>query len=308
MNKRGIVIFGAHGFIAHHLIPALAKQGYPLIALARRHAHISPGVELHVAPFDTPAQFTPLLERAHTLVHVASCSTPGTTAGKPLVELSDNLRPTLALLEAWQNAPHCRLLYVSSGGTLYGDTNGHPADENMPPRPRSYYGAAKAAAECFIHAATQQFALSATLLRPSNLYGPGQEMRGGFGIIPTAFAHAQRNEPLTIWGDGGAIRDYLYIDDFIRLCLDIIRQPMPIGAHAFNVASGHPVSLMELLEHIQTITGKKLSIQYDVNRPVDIARIELDTRKIRTTYAWQPQVSLEEGLTRTWQWWQTHNA
>lgn len=306
--KNAIIVFGAHGFIGHHLVRTLMAQGYPVMALSRRGTPALPGAELHVGPFDTPEQFAPLLSHAHAIVHAASCSTPGTTAGQPLAELAMNLRPTLALLEALQAAPHCQLLYISSGGTLYGDTPDCPAHETSPLCPRSYYGAGKAAAEHFIQAAAQQFNLAATILRPSNLYGPGQGVRGGFGIIPAALAHAQSGAPLTLWGDGSTVRDYLYIDDFIRVCSDIIDQSMPSGTRIFNLASGDCLSLVALIDLIRRVTGRALSTHHDLGRPVDVARIELDTQKIRQTYGWQARVSLEEGLNRTWRWWQERSA
>jgi UDP-glucose 4-epimerase len=207
-----------------------------------------------------------------------------------------------------QDAPRCRLLYISSGGTLYGDTHDHPAREAGTLRPRSYYGAGKAAAEHFIHAASQQFGLAATVLRPSNIYGPGQGLRSGFGIIPSAFAHVQSGVPLSLWGDGSAVRDYLYIDDFIRLCSDIIEQPISCRVSTLNVASGQGISLVDLITHIRRITGSPLQVRHDLTRPVDIARIELNTVKVARAYSWGPRVGLEDGLVRTWRWWQARHA
>lgn len=304
MSKTTIVL-GAGGFAGRHLVTALHACGHHVIALTHRPNAFTEDVETHSGDFNTPEQFAPLLSRADAIVHAASGSTPGSTAGKPLAEIDINLRPTLALLTALQETPHCRLLYISSGGTLYGDTHDRPAKENDELRPRSYYGAGKAAAEHFIHAAAQQFNLSTTIVRPSNLYGPGQGLRGGFGIIPTAFSHAQTGATLTLWGDGQAIRDYLYIDDFIRLCGDILEHPITDGPRILNAASGQGISLLDLIDHIRRITGAPLPVRHDLSRQVDIARIEMNTNAATHLYEWFTHVGLEEGLTNTWEWWKT---
>lgn len=299
-----IIIFGAGGFIGRHLVNALSTRGEAVIALTRTPIeNAPPGVEVHSGTFETPGDFTPLLARARACIHVASCSTPGRTAGKPLEELNKNLRPTLALLTALQNAPQCELLYTSSGGTLYGDTHTHPAYEQDVIRPHSYYGAGKAAAEHFIHAGSMQYDLATMLLRPSNLYGPGQSLRSGFGIIPTAFEHIKNNTPLTLWGDGSAVRDYLYIDDFVELCLAILSRPIPHSPRIFNAASGIGVSLDILVETIRRITGASLPIIKDTSRAVDVERIVLDSSSISREYNWTPKVSLEDGVQRAWAWW-----
>lgn len=303
-----VIVFGANGFVGRHLVRTLAEQGQPVIALVRTRLDLlKPGVEVHRGTFEHPDAFAPLLARARAVVHVASCSTPGGTAGKPLEELEANLRPTLALLQALQDKPHCELLYLSSGGTLYGESQ-QPVNERDIIRPRSYYGAGKAAAEHFIHAGAMQFSLAATVLRPSNLYGPGQGVRNGFGIIPTALQHISNNKPLTIWGDGSSIRDFLYIDDFIRLCLAITDQPMPRGSRTFNAASGQGVSLNRLIDTIRRVTKAPLPVINEVRRAVDVAHITLDPTLAAGEYGWATQVSLEEGLERTWAWWQSQHA
>lgn len=299
-----VLVFGAGGFVGRHLVTTLASHGIPVIALVRRPPEkLLPAVETVTGKFDTAAQLAPLLSRARAVIHAASRSTPGQTAGMPNAELDANLRPTLALLETLQSAPHCELLYLSSGGTLYGETNNRPATERDSIRPSSYYGAGKAAAEHFIHAFCMQFQRSAVILRPSNLYGPGQNRRSGFGIIPTALDCVKSQIPLTVWGDGTSVRDYLYIDDFIQLCLAILSRPIPAGAHIFNASSGVGVSLNSLIDEIRDVTGATLNIVHDTGRTVDINRVVLDPSLVSQEYDWLPRTSLRRGLELTWQWW-----
>lgn len=298
-----ILLLGANGFIGTALTSALASTGTPLIAVGRSKGHApSHAITRIDGTFTRPEDFSPWLDRCRAVVHLASASTPGSSAGKPLFELEHNLRPTFALLEAMQAHPQCELLYLSSGGTLYGDAATSPATERHVIRPRSYYGAGKAAAEHFITAWTTQHSTRATILRPSNLYGPGQTTRRGFGIIPTAFDALRDSAPLTVWGDGSTVRDYLYIDDFVALCLAILARPMPPGAQVLNAASGDGISLDELFSHIEAVTGLALERRYEHSRAVDVSRIVLDPGRARRHYGWCASTPVAQGLARAWQW------
>ena len=301
-----ILVFGAGGFIGQHLVRALVRNGQPVIAVSRHPVDYGKiPVEAIVAPLREPSDFLPILKHVRAVVHLASASTPGSSAGQPLKELDDNLRPTLALLQALQNHPDCELLYVSSGGTLYGDTPAAAANEHTPVHPKSYHGAGKAACEHFIGAWSGQYAASATILRPSNVYGPGQVERVGFGIIPCAMGKMLRQETLTVWGDGSAERDYLYIDDFIALCLRILASRMPGRVCAMNAASGIDTSLNTLFDTLELATGLPLLRTHASGRAVDVARIALDPVLAQRIHGWSASTSLIEGLQRTWAWFNT---
>lgn len=219
-----------------------------------------------------------------------------------MAELDGNLRPLLALLEAMQAQPTLGLLYFSSAGALYGDQHDIALNETAALRPRSYHGASKVAAEQFIGAWTRQFQRSATILRPSNIYGPGQPERAGFGVIPHAFGAIQRGTALTVWGDGSAARDYLYIDDLVALAIAALQQPSPYKLRIFNAASGETVCLNDLFELAQLASGQPLLRQYEPGRAVDADWIAIDAEKARSQFGWQPSVTLAEGLKRTWNW------
>lgn len=297
-----VLVLGAGGFVGRHLAEKLAHDGADVIAATRAPTTFNnPKIHNIVAPWDGHEHFARVVPQCRAIVHAASSSTPGSTAAQP--QLEGNLRTTLALIEALQETPRARLLYLSSAGTLYGDRN-VPAREDDPLRPRSYHGAGKGAAELFLHAWAIQYGGTAVLLRPSNVYGPGQQARQGFGIIPAALDCALHGQPLALWGDGSTIRDYLYIDDFLALCAATLEAPLT-GAHAFNAASGEAVSLDALVERIVAVTGHALPRVYEPARRVDVHSITVDTTAARETFAWTPTTTLDEGLSRTWQWFST---
>jgi UDP-glucose 4-epimerase len=298
-----VFLLGAGGFIGRQLARRLAAAGHGVIAATRRPVEFAhPQVRNVVEAWDDRAQFARWIAGCGAIVHAASSSTPGSSAAQP--QLEGNLRTTLALVEALQDAPSPRLLYLSSGGTLYGERES-PALEDDPLRPRSYHGAGKIAAESFIRAWAAQYAGTAAILRPSNVYGPGQAARSGFGIIPAAFDCALHGRPLTIWGDGSTLRDYLYIDDFLALCEAALATPLDAGAHVFNAAFGEGIALDALIDRIDAVTGRRIERRHEPARRVDIHSITADTTAARSTFAWSPAVALDEGLRRSWQWFST---
>lgn len=301
-----ILVLGAGGFVGQHLVRTLALRGEKIIAVSRRPVDFGmAGVESVVGEPNEPEQFMPLLARSHTVVHLASRSTPGSSAGNTMAELQNNLRPTLALLQAMQHKPGTGLLYLSSGGSLYAPDSREVATETANIEPRSYHGAGKVAAEHFITAWCSQFGGGATILRPSNIYGPGQTERACFGIVPTAFGKIRRGETLTVWGDGSAVRDYLYIDDFVALCAATLAAPMPTHARVINAASGIGVSLNELIIAMETVADQPLHRSYETSRAIDATHIVMDAHAALKYYGWTPTTTLIEGLRQTWDWFNT---
>ena len=150
-----------------------------------------------------------------------------------------------------------------------------------------------------------QFGGAATILRPSNLYGPGQAERAGFGIITAAFGKLLRREILHVWGDGSARRDYLCIDDLTRLCIAVLDAAPVAGARVINACSGASVTLNALFEMIERAAGHPLRRRYDATRAVDMPCVDMRADRARALYGWTPQTNLAEGLARTWTWFST---
>lgn len=297
-----VLVIGGRGFIGSHLVDAFAKQGWRVVAVVQElsSADSRPGVSFVTEPASA-AGFASLLQGCGAVIHAASRTTPGNSAGRALAEVQANLVPLMHLLEALQVNP-VPLLYLSSGGALYDAEPDPGASESHPCRPRSYYGAGKLAAEYFIGAWASQFHGTATLLRPSNVYGPGQSARSGFAIIPTAMQRILQGEALAIWGDGSARRDYLYVEDLVDLCIRIVSGTMPPGARVLNAASGRSMALSEVLALIESISSRHLVRRFEPARSVDAPSISIDSSLSRRELGWEASTPLEVGLLRTWQW------
>jgi UDP-glucose 4-epimerase len=297
------LIVGAGGFIGRALTASLVSSGEPVIAGVRSAVKdLTPGAEHRLIDFDDRVSLQKMLERCGSVVYLASDSTPVSTAGLPLAEMDLNLRPLLIFLEELGKFQNIPLVYLSSAGSLYSGSDDQLLDEAQFPCPRSYHGAGKIAAEHFIGAWCRQNRTRATIIRPSNVFGPGQTERKGFGIIPSAFGAALRNEPITVRGDGEAARDYLYIDDLINLCTAIPREPPASGVAIFNAGTGVATPLKDLLTLIEDVTGRNLERHYQPIEAVDAETIAIDPSHAKDIFGWKAQMPLRRGLEVTWNW------
>ena len=297
---RAVLVLGAAGFIGRHLVERLVRQGTRVVAATRAACEFDhPLVTNRIGEFTRPVDFATLLDQCGAVIHAASQSTPGSASATPQVD--GNLRTTLALVEALQNAPDCRCIYLSSAGTLYGERS-TPARETDPLHPRSYHGAGKAAAEHFLQAWSSQYRGTAMILRPTNVYGPGQFAQKGFAIVPTAMNCALTGASLHIYGDGSQIRDYIHVTDLVALCVDALRHPVEPSCHVYNASSGHAINLNQLLSLIEDSTGRTINRMYRPARISDIRTILVSSHSAQETFGWSPAITLDQGLEETWQW------
>lgn len=299
------LVLGSAGFIGSAVCSHLAQLGHTVLALGRSEidreidgvAHLRGSIEDRQLLRDA-------LARSQSVVYCAAMTTPGTSARDPALEVLGNLLPLSRVLECAVDFPGRRLVYLSSGGAVYGD-DAVDALESNPLRPRSYYGAGKAAAEALIHACVATSDWSAVVLRPSNLYGPGQRVTKGFAIIPTLFDRASDGTPFQVWGDGSTVRDYCYIDDLTSAVTSALCDPLRSTFNVYNVASGEAVSIRELIEACQRASGGTIQIEHRPARNVDVACVSPNPQRIANELGWRAQIALDEGLRLTWRWHQS---
>lgn len=299
MNCEGILLIGGTGFIGTALAHTLAAKGHEVHVLAR---NADPGnrngVHYHRGAMDDPEVVLPLLRQCHSLVHLATTTTPGTPAANPVQEIEQSLLPSARLIEIMACAAPARLLFVSSGGSLYGNPKQLPVSELQCAAPVSWHAAGKVALEAFFTTFAHASNVPLAILRPSNLYGPGQPLRAGFGIVRTLLEKIRRGEPIEIRGDGSAVRDYLYIDDAVDACCRLLDQPQATGA--YNAGSGNGVSIATLIKLCSEATGCSVPVIYQPAPNSDVRAIILDSSRLSGDTGWCPRWSLKEGISRTW--------
>ena len=297
-----VLVLGSAGFIGAALCARLAALGTRVHALGRSE---STGVDRNIThvrgSIEDRALLREALAKCPTIVYAASITTPGSSSGDPALEVLGNLLPLSRLLECAAEFPQRRVVYLSSGGAIYGDLAAN-ASESTLLRPRSYYGAGKAAAEVLLHACVATSDWPAVSLRPSNLYGPGQRVTKGFAIVPTLFDRASDGGTFPIWGDGSTVRDFCYIDDLVEAIILAANVEPKEPFSVYNVASGCTASILELIKACENASGKRIQTEFKPPRGVDVACVSPKRDAIAAALGWSARTDLATGLQRTWLW------
>lgn len=277
--SRRVLLLGGAGFIGSALAPRLVAEGWQ-VTIAGRGANL-----------------TLALDGCAAVVHLACATTPGSSRLHPAME-RENLDLSLRLLEALQDRPETQLVFLSSGGALYGNPATLPVAENHPAAPLSPHAAGKAAVEAFI-AAHEAAGHPAAILRVANAYGPGQAGKPGFGFIRTLLEHALSGQAMEVWGDGETVRDFVFIDDVTRSIGHALARPETSGT--WNIGSGVGHSLNQVIALAREITGQPIPVSHRVARQSDVRGVVLNITRARRELGWTPEVTLERGLRLTWE-------
>lgn len=284
---KNILLIGGAGFIGSSLIERLTIESpeIRLFVVEPEGADVSQisnqNVTLCYAKLSDVSRITAFIEQYNidTLIHLVSTLVPSSTYEDFLYEFRCIVSPSIELMEVC-TSHDVKFIYFSSGGTIYGNRqNMVPFKETDPMLPISYYGWSKQMMEngiLFVHR-TQK--LKYLILRPSNPYGQGQNMHGRQGLIAVAMGAALFGETLNIWGDGSAIRDYIYIDDLTSAVCQLLYKD--VCNETINIGSGIGYSVNEVIDLIRNATGKKIEVKYKKPRSVDVSTVILDTAKLR---------------------------
>lgn len=300
MSEGPVVLLGGAGFIGTALAARLAASGREVRTVSRRRHAASPGA-YYRGSLDDRALARRVLRDASWIVHLASESVPGTPFGAA-AEAEASVLPTLRLLEWMPEVSDARLLFVSTGGAIYGSVATANARESAPLAPLSYYAAGKASLEAFLSAYSHQNRRSTIVVRPSNVYGPGQPVRAGFGVVPTLLEAAATGRRFTVFGSGATIRDFLYVDDFTGLCACLLGSSPKPGLTTLNAGSGRGCSVNRMIDLVENVTGRHVRRVNRSARSGDVHRIVLNPARALALTGWRASMPLREGLIRTWQW------
>lgn len=298
-----VLVLGGSGFIGCHVVRAFAGAGHDVRVYGRSTVppHMrEPGVEYLTGDLaDTPA-LSPALAGVEAVCHLVSATIPATAERDPIADVQGNLVGTLGLLAEMQRRGIARLIYMSSGGMVYGPASVVPTPETHPLNPSSSYGIVKAAIEHFLFRQSR-FGLVPVVLRTANAYGPSPTRPGILGFVNTVLHRLATDTPLELWGDGTVVRDFLHVRDLADLALRALSTDGPM---TLNAGSGRGTSLREVIALAEQVTGRRLALVTRPAREVDMPVSVLDIGRARDLLGWSPRVSLAEGLAETWDWMQ----
>lgn len=298
-----ILVLGGCGFIGVHVVQALAAQGERLVVLDR-HADASlSDTSIHYVrgDFGNQVDLAGVFADRHidTVVHLVSSTVPGSSNRDPRFDILTNVGDTIMLLDLCVRHAVRKLLFLSSGGAVYGIPRRMPVDEDHPNDPISSYGIAKLAVEKYLHLYKHLHGLDFVVIRAANPYGPGQRHDAEQGAIGV-FAHRiLRGEEIVVWGDGSVVRDYFHVRDLARLCA--LALPGPTSG-VFNAGSGVGRSLSEVIAALEAMAGRKARVRFEGGRALDVPRIVLDVSRARQAFGWQATTGFDEGLAEVRRW------
>jgi UDP-glucose 4-epimerase len=296
------LVLGGNGFIGTHLVRALMLAGVRPRVLDRPgslRGEEQIGVEYLFGDFTDPSIVSEALIDVDVVAHLVSTTVPGSASADPISDISGNLIGSVKFLEQMRLSGVRRIVYLSSGGTVYGNTDEESLREESATDPISSYGTVKLAIEKYMGVYASQYGIRATILRVSNPYGPNSRHIGLQGVIPTFFSRLIEKQPIRIWGTGENIRDYIYISDLSSAILKSIEQDKP---GVYNVGSGIGISIKEIIQIVSEVSLISPEIEFLPDRPFDVKRVVLDVSKFSKTFDWSPTVELREGCSMYWHW------
>lgn len=301
-------IIGGSGFIGRHLITELASNGREVYTVSRGCLTDSGRFHCTVDSLFDPKINALLQSGMEEVTYLAYATTPKTSFDDPLRDIEENLAQAVHLFELVKQAKSVKkLVYVSSGGTVYGNTQDDKIREDHLKNPISPYGITKLTIEHFANMFFKIYHLPVIVVRPSNAYGIGQLGKAGQGFIAYAMQSILEGREINIFGQEGMIRDYIYVSDVasaIRFCLD--------KAHPgtiYNVGSQQGYSNMEIIRLLSGLIHEgefTIQTKHLEARPFDVNKNILDTTAIRQATGWTARVSIMDGLAMTWDWFKNH--
>jgi len=256
-------------------------------------------VDYRLGEYGDSAVLAEALQGVDIVYHLASVTVPSTSNLDPPADIAANLIPSVRLLEQMVQLGVSRIVYLSSGGTVYGNPKQVPVAVGQPVNPLCSYGVVKVATEHYLHMFHELYCLSPLILRASNPYGPRQGHLDVQGAIATFLHRVIAGEPIQVWGDGHHVRDYLYVRDLARLCALVGDSP---AVGTFNAGSGIGYSLNAVLDVIAEVTGELPDVRYGPSRSLDVDAVVLDVSETETRFDWRAEVGLREGVSLLWEW------
>jgi UDP-glucose 4-epimerase len=300
MNSE-ILLVGGSGFLGTALAEGLSRREWR-VGIFDRLPPREPGK--NVETFIGESSDADLLRRALAqyprVVYLAQATAVAPAADRLMSSFTGNLEVFLKVLDEAARAGVREFTLFSSGGAVYGEPKQLPVKEDHPKHPLSPYGVLKITMEHYLAMVAASEGFRHLCLRPSNPYGPGQNFDGAQGLVAVSMARIARGLPVSMLGEGSAIKDYVYVDDFVDAVIRLLNASEASGP--FNVGSAQGRSVREVIDLVAKTVGKEAIVERNPMQLGDVQRSVLDIDKISSLTGWKPTTPFEEGLVETWRW------
>lgn len=304
MSKK-IAIIGGAGFIGINLAISLSKnKEYEIYIIDEKEEFFNElkslgflNVTFREEPFSLSVDFDSQVKGADIVYHLASTNIPGTSNLRISDELESNVIVTAKLLDACVRQNVKKVIFVSSGGTVYGKKGKLPIKEEMVTYPITSYGIQKVTIEKMLYLYRYQEGLDYRVIRLANPYGPYQRPNGRLGVITTFVYHALKGEELILYGNGEVVRDFIFIDDAIRGIMKIADGESEY--RTFNLGSGRGSSINDVIKKIREIVNPDIQIKRISSRNIDVPKNILDINRYEHEYGKLNPINLDDGIMKT---------
>ena len=297
------IVLGGGGFIGTNLCSRLAASGARVRAFSRHFSFpgAMPGVDLRTGDFSDTDALAAAIEGCDVVYHLVHATPPQPANADMAGDIANNVLPSLALFDICRKLRVKRIVFLSSGGTVYGRAATVPTPETAPTEPIAAYGISKLMIEKYLALHEHLHQTDYRILRVTNPFGPFQGTRKNQGIVATLIARGLAGEPIEIWGDGSAVRDFIYIDDVVD-ALELASRDRS-EFRVFNIGRGEGHSLREIVSRIQKLLGQELKLVWKDARAIDLPVSIVSNRRAAEVLGWLPKTALDEGLEKTIAWW-----
>ena len=300
-----ILVTGGAGFIGSHVVDRFVALGHEVAVLDNlstgRRDFVNPRAHFELADLtDAPAVERLVAAWKPEIVdHHAAQIDVRRSVADPLFDATTNVLGGIGLLEACRRHQVRKLIYASTGGALYGEGRELPATEDHPINPESPYGASKHALEHYLYLWKLLHGLDYTVLRYGNVFGPRQNPHGEAGVNAIFIGLMLHGRRPRVFGDGEALRDYVYIDDVVEANVLALERG---GGEMVNIGTGVGISVNHIVRELRSILGFAEEAIHEPPRPGEVQRIYLDAGRARRVLGWTPQTPFRAGLERTVAW------
>lgn len=296
-----ILVTGGAGFIGSHVTDLFIEAGHEVVVvdnlMTGRLSNINPKARFYQVDIRSPELEKVFeAERPEVVDHHAAQMDVRRSVTDPIFDADNNILGGLNLLNMAVKYGARKVIYISSGGAVYGEPVYLPCDEKHPVQPLCPYGATKYMLELYLYMYQQTYGLDYTVIRYPNVYGPRQDPAGEAGVVAIFSGRMLRSEPATIFGSGEQVRDYVYVKDCARANLLVLEKG---SGQVYNLGYGIGTTVNQIFQGLKKITNYPLDATYGPARPGETFRIYLDTTRARQELGWEPTVPLEDGLRKT---------
>ena len=301
-----IIIFGGGGFIGSTIADRLLLDGHelriferPRVAPYRKFVK-SENVEWLTGDFSSTHDVSDAINGMDVVLHLVSTTLPKNSNDDPIYDVQSNVVATLQMLNAMVSHNVPKIVFISSGGTVYGNPIYLPIDEKHPTDPLVSYGITKLTIEKYLRMYSHLHGIKAVTLRVANPYGERQRIETAQGAVGVFLHNAIRDMPINIWGDGSVTRDYIHVSDVAEAFVRAVEYSGEKSC--FNISSGFGTSLNELIGLIKGVVDRDVDVSYLPGRPFDVPANVLNNGLAKADLRWMPSISMRDGIARTAEW------